>query len=69
MATAVRNAVATLGVDLAEALRMASQYPAAFVGLDHTYGRIAKGFAADMVGLEQGYVVETWCSGQYERHG
>ena len=44
MAAAVRNTVAMLGVDLAEALRMASQYPAAFIGLQDTHGRIAAGF-------------------------
>ena len=67
MAAAVRNTVATLGVDLAEALRMASQYPAAFAGLERTHGRIAAGFAADLVVLDDGVVVETWCAGQHER--
>ncbi len=38
MASAVRNTVAMLGVDLAEALRMASQYPAAV----HWAGRFAR---------------------------
>ncbi len=67
MATAVRNAMATLGVDLAEALRMASQYPAAFIGLERSHGRIASGFAADLVALDDGVVVETWCAGHHER--
>jgi N-acetylglucosamine-6-phosphate deacetylase len=67
MAAAVRNTVATLGVDLAEALRMASQYPAAFVGLQDTHGRIAPGFAADLITLQDGVVTETWCAGRYER--
>ena len=67
MAAAVRNTVATLGVDLAETLRMASQYPAAFIGLESTHGRIAAGYAADLVVLEDGFVVETWCAGQHER--
>ena len=68
MAAAVRNTVDTLGVDLAEALRMASQYPAAFVGLERTHGRIAPGFAADLVVFENGHVVETWCAGEYLSH-
>jgi N-acetylglucosamine-6-phosphate deacetylase len=68
MAAAVRNAVATLGVDLAEALRMASQYPAAFIGLERTHGRIESNYAADLVVLdERGVVAETWIAGRHER--
>jgi N-acetylglucosamine-6-phosphate deacetylase len=67
MAAAVRNAVATLCVDLAEALRMASQYPAAFIGLERTHGRIAEGFVADLVVLDDGFVTDTWCAGHHER--
>ena len=52
MASAVRNSVATLGVDLAEAVRMASTYPADFLGL-HTQGRIAPGAAANLVVLDR----------------
>src|SRR6202000_3440272 len=40
MMTAVRNTAATLGVDVAEAVRMASTYPADFLGLT-SQGRIA----------------------------
>ena len=52
MASAVRNSVATLGVDLAEAVRMASTYPADFLGL-RTHGRIAPGAVARFVVLDQ----------------
>ncbi len=52
MASAVRNSVATLGVDLAEAVRMASTYPADFLGL-RTHGRIAPGAAANLVVLDR----------------
>jgi N-acetylglucosamine-6-phosphate deacetylase len=52
MAAAVRNSVATLGVDLAEAARMASTYPADFLGL-RTQGRIAPGAAAHFVVLDR----------------
>jgi N-acetylglucosamine-6-phosphate deacetylase len=48
MMTAVRNAVATLGVDVAEAVRMASAYPADFLGLA-SHGRIAAGARAAFV--------------------
>ncbi len=43
MAGAVRNAVDMLGLDLAEASRMASRNPAEFLGLDGELGRIAPG--------------------------
>jgi len=52
MATAVRNAVAMLQIPLVEALRMASAYPAAFLGLDSSHGRIAAGYAADLALLD-----------------
>ena len=43
MASAVRNAVRSLGVPLEEAARMAATYPARFLGLHETQGRIAPG--------------------------
>lgn len=65
MATAVRNAVSMLGVDLAQAARMASLYPATFLGLDHELGRIEPGCRADLVLVDEGLeVLETWIGGQ-----
>ncbi len=52
MAGAVRNTVVSLGVPLDEAARMASTYPADFLGLSQTRGRIAAGFRADLVALD-----------------
>ena len=52
MASAVRNAVAMLGLDLADAVAMASANPAAFLGLDHELGRIAPGYRANLVLLD-----------------
>jgi N-acetylglucosamine-6-phosphate deacetylase len=49
MATAVRNAVQHVGVPRDEALRMASLYPATFLGLESTIGRIAPGCRASLV--------------------
>ncbi|MEZ6016208.1 MAG: N-acetylglucosamine-6-phosphate deacetylase [Planctomycetota bacterium] len=49
MASAVRNAVREVGLELDEALRMASTYPAAAVGLGARFGAIAPGFEADLV--------------------
>jgi N-acetylglucosamine-6-phosphate deacetylase len=64
MATAVRNAVAMLHIPLVEALRMASAYPAAFLGLDSSHGRIAAGYAADLVLLDDDIRVRsTWIGG------
>ena len=65
MATAVRNALDMLGVDLAAGLRMASRYPAAFLGLDHELGRIAPGYRANLVLVDEGInVLETWIGGK-----
>ncbi len=65
--SAVRNSVRMLGVDLPEALRMASQYPAEFLGLEKTHGRIEPGFVADLVALDDEITVsETWCRGAHE---
>ncbi len=52
MASAVRNTVQKLGLGLAEALRMASTYPATALGLGNTFGRIAPGYRADLVALD-----------------
>jgi N-acetylglucosamine-6-phosphate deacetylase len=65
MAAAVRNAVHMLGLDLTDALRMASAYPAAFLKLDHELGRIAPGHRANLVLLDdQLEVRQTWIDGR-----
>jgi N-acetylglucosamine-6-phosphate deacetylase len=64
MATAVRNAVSLLDLELAEAARMASEYPAAFLGLDHELGKIAPGYRANLVLLNDALQVQrTWIEG------
>lgn len=64
MVGAVRNAVGHLGLSLEEALRMASLYPAAFLGLDGMIGRIEPGFDADFVLLDEGLnALDTWIAG------
>lgn len=64
MAGAVRNAVQMLGLTLAEASRMASSYPAAWIGLERTHGRIAAGYHADFAVLDDSLTVrETWVDG------
>ena len=65
MATAVRNAVSLLGLDIAEAARMASQYPAEFLGLGHELGRIAPGYRASLVLIDDEFNVQsTWIEGR-----
>jgi N-acetylglucosamine-6-phosphate deacetylase len=65
MVGAVRNAVSLLGLELEEALRMASTYPAAFLKLDGELGRIAAGQRADLVLLDgQLGVSQSWIGGQ-----
>jgi N-acetylglucosamine-6-phosphate deacetylase len=65
MAGAVRNAVSMLGLDIAEAARMAGQYPAEFLGLGHELGRIAPGYLANLVLMNDELKVQkTWIEGQ-----
>jgi N-acetylglucosamine-6-phosphate deacetylase len=65
MASCVRNAVSLLGVSLPEAVRMASIYPAEFLGLSHELGRIAPGHRANLVLADDKLnVLETWIDGQ-----
>jgi len=52
MAAAVKNTVATTDVSLEEALRMAALYPAEYLGLDNQLGKIAPGYQADLVLLD-----------------
>ena len=64
MASAVRNTVAGVGLDLEEALRMASRYPAEFLGLGDQRGRITPGYRADFALLDDDLqVTKTWIEG------
>jgi N-acetylglucosamine-6-phosphate deacetylase len=65
MAAAVRNAVSLLGLDIVEAARMASEYPAEFLGLGFELGRIAPGYRANLVLMDDElHVKKTWIEGQ-----
>ncbi len=67
MATAVRNTVEHLGLPLAQALAMASRVPAAFLRLEGELGRIAPGYRASLVLLDDRLrVQETWIDGVSE---
>jgi N-acetylglucosamine-6-phosphate deacetylase len=64
MASAVRNAVSMLGLDLADAVVMASANPAAFLGLGDQLGRIAPGYRANFVLFDDDFqIVESWIDG------
>jgi len=65
MAAAVQYAVTELGLEQSEALRMASLYPAEFLGIATTRGRILPGFTADLVLLDrQGQVQACYLAGE-----
>jgi N-acetylglucosamine-6-phosphate deacetylase len=67
MAQSVRNVVSLLDQPAAEALRMASLYPAACLGIDNRYGRIGPGYRADFALLDpQLGVSKTWIGGRTE---
>ncbi len=64
MAQALRFTIETLGLEPGEALRMASLYPAQFLGLDDRLGAIRPGYRADFVLLDDDWrVVQTWIAG------
>ncbi|MBN9243669.1 MAG: N-acetylglucosamine-6-phosphate deacetylase [Mesorhizobium sp.] len=65
MISAVRFMHRTIGLDLAEALRMASLYPAEAVGQAHRLGRFATGAAADIVALSDKLDIKgVWIGGR-----
>ena len=48
MLDAIQNAVNHVGIELKEALRMSSLYPAQAIKMDHELGRIKEGYRADL---------------------
>ena len=65
MMEAVRNAVALIGLGIADALTMASRTPATFLGLESELGSIAPGYRADLVAFNSEFeVIETWVAGR-----
>jgi N-acetylglucosamine-6-phosphate deacetylase len=69
MASAVRNGVRLLDLPLADALRLASAAPAAFLGVDDRLGHIRPGHRADLVALDPAEirVLATWVAGEESR--
>lgn len=65
MASAVRNAMSMMHVDLAVASQMASATPASLLGLSASHGRIAPGYRADLIHLDNAcHVQSTWIGGK-----
>ena len=54
-----------LGIDLPQAVRMASANPAAVLGLDGRKGQIKPGYDADLTLFDEDLTVrQTWVAGQ-----
>jgi len=69
MIDAVRISVTEVGLELSEVLRMASLYPAQFIGQDHLRGAIKIGLQADLVHFDDHYRVQhSWVAGACQQH-
>lgn len=69
MIDAVRYCYREVGLPLAECLRMASLYPATFLGREQQLGRIAPGYRADLLLLDDDLrVLGSWAAGQHQSH-
>ena len=65
MITAVKNAVQHTGIEINEALNMASLYPAEYLGVADNMGSIEVGKQADLVVFTEDFrVTNTWIKGQ-----
>lgn len=69
MIDAVRLNTEWVGVELGESLRMASLYPAEYMQVSNSLGRIQTGFRADLVHFSHDYrVTHTWVAGDVLCH-
>lgn len=65
MIRALQNAVKWLDIDLPEAVKLVSANPAKVIGLGHRKGKLAVGYDADFVVLDENLnVMETWIGGE-----
>lgn len=55
---AVKNLVTHAGIELGEALRMCSRYPARVIGWENRMGKIAAGFQVPMLAMDTNFVVK-----------
>jgi N-acetylglucosamine-6-phosphate deacetylase len=64
MNEAVANCLSMMEIGLEDALAMASLTPARFLGLEGEFGRIAAGWRADLVALDERINIHrTWIAG------
>jgi len=65
MLGAVRNTTLMLDIGIGEATRMASEYPAAMIGVQHQLGAIKKGYLASMILVDADLnLIKSWIDGQ-----
>lgn len=65
MASAVKNTHQGLKLPLDESIRMASLYPADYIGKNNVLGQLSAGTSADMVELDDNFTVKkTWVAGR-----
>ncbi|MBE9598766.1 N-acetylglucosamine-6-phosphate deacetylase [Pedobacter sp. MC2016-24] len=65
MLQAVKNCVAHCGISLSDALKMAALYPAKLIGLSDQIGKVALGYTADLLVLDNELnLKEVWLKGQ-----
>lgn len=65
MMSAVRNTVELLGLELAEAVRMATLYPAQMMGIDNWWGSLEAEQRATVISFDQHYTLNRmWIDGQ-----
>lgn len=65
MLSAVRNTTQLLDIGIGEAVRMASEYPATMMGLQHQLGAIKKDYLASMILVdEQLNLLRSWIDGE-----
>ncbi len=64
MLAAIKNTVEMAGIDLNEAIRMASVYPATMMGVANRYGTIRVGNNASMILIDDNYqLIRSWIDG------
>lgn len=64
MLAAVKNTIEKVGIDIDEAIRMASVYPAAMMGISNTLGKIKPGYKASMIVIDENFnLLRSWIDG------
>ncbi|HWV13938.1 MAG TPA: N-acetylglucosamine-6-phosphate deacetylase [Cellvibrio sp.] len=65
MLAAVKNTIEKIGIETDEAIRMASLYPAAMMGIEKTFGRIEPGYRASMILIDAEFnLLRSWIEGE-----